>query len=260
MGAYNFNNHKCTSVSGKKLKIVSLFFFSLSRKHFFYFIYFFLGGVKWQRNKGLHLLHECLDVAFFSSVTGVAATQSSGIITSTTARAVTSFRITVTAQWIGLRGAFNHTAIWTTESIVAFAAVVVLGVPGGVVLCCHVLGGVIRDVITGHFFQTLTCTVSGAIVRAGRSTATFTPESIVAGAFTTFTVASAFARTFDQLFVVVVELRGGGPRVSRSTGTQRTISPCPSSFERGGAHDTLRGSRITVVVGFTAREAAACVL
>ena len=201
-----------------------------------------------------------LGLALFTGISRVARAEPGRVVASPTSRAVTSLRGAVPAERVHCGGALDKAAVGAAETVVTLASVVVLGVPGGVVLCCHVLGGVIRDVITGHFFQTLTCTVSGAIVRAGRSTTAFTPESIVASAFTTFTVASAFARTFDQLFVVVVELRGGGPRVSRSTGTQRTISPCPSSFERGGAHDTLRGSRITVVVGFTAREAAACVL
>ena len=92
-------------------------------------------------------------LAVVAVVAAEALAHTGAVVAKTTARAITAFICALSSNRIVVTGALDEAAVRPTEAVIAFATVVVLGIPGGVVLSGDVLLGVVGDVVTGELLQ-----------------------------------------------------------------------------------------------------------
>jgi len=173
-----------------------------------------------------------LRLALVSGVARVASADAGAVVTKSTSRAIAATLGTLSIERIGSGWALNQTAVGTTESVVALASVLVLGIPGRVVLCRDVAvtlcGGRGEGVVVPCEFQErLADTMSRALIRAGRAAAALSPEAIEAFALASLPVASSLSRALEQLSVVVGSLGSCAPCAALCASPHRAVSTCP---------------------------------
>merc|ERR1719409_894025 len=135
------------------------------------------------------LRKDGLGLAHFSEVAREAFADSGGVVADATARAVAALGVPVAAERVCARGALLEGAVRTAEARVAFAAVVVVRIPGIVVLGTYVRHSVrvggrgtelladkavvsIVGVVVSELLEALARTMAGAVVRARTAAAT----------------------------------------------------------------------------------------
>ena len=179
------------------------------------------------------LVHNCLGLAASALVAREASAHTSAVVADTTAGAVTATLVTLASQNIGGGGALNHGAVGATETSIASATVVHLGVPG-----ISILGAVVRS----SALQVLADTVTRAAVGALGTAAALTPVAGEAGAHTGLAVADTTAGALNQLSVIVVLLGRCSPSTAGRASTLRAIGTLPRrDLTVGGGRATSDG-------------------